>query len=384
MAVELQPQPKILTYDRPSAQVYTDKNGEPHLDVRSSKIGACRRQLAYHAYNVPPSNPMTPEDLNRVNAGTALEGVVISFLRNKGWTVESFSTMPLEEQPQLRVPLSEKLSVTGIPDARASHPDLTNDHICLAEIKTRSQSAWNRKQRQGYANAHPEAVSQLGVYRRGLSRLPNGEEFIDPEAQAILVTMSVGTPVWNVDVDHVPIEIMEQFYVRESNRIMALGELLTNMESYEKRQLPRQDFDATSWQCKTCPFRDVCRPKDKSDTPTQEQVQLPPQPSGFSASLEVRAAEAALHLYQELQVDQNQLKYNKELQDEARAELHKFLQAQKLSETTLEGVDGKRRKIKEMTSTSTIIDYELLRRSVSADLYREIVTKNHSNYARVF
>ena len=70
-------------YSRPSA--YFD--GDDTLVVRASAASGCHRALWYAATEHPISNPPTDESLTVMEAGNALEGVVLRAMERAGWDI---------------------------------------------------------------------------------------------------------------------------------------------------------------------------------------------------------------------------------------------------------------------------------------------------------
>ena len=72
-------------YNRPTARF--DRDGR--LEVRASALGRCRRALWYAATEQPVTNPTTPESQIVLEAGNALEPVVVRALQRAGWSSDA-------------------------------------------------------------------------------------------------------------------------------------------------------------------------------------------------------------------------------------------------------------------------------------------------------
>ena len=66
-------------FSRPAAR-FTDDG----LEIRASALGRCRRALWYTATERPVTNPTPPDSLTLLEAGNALEPVVVRAMRRSG------------------------------------------------------------------------------------------------------------------------------------------------------------------------------------------------------------------------------------------------------------------------------------------------------------
>ena len=151
--------PRNGVYSRPSA--YFDGDGT--LVVRASAAAGCRRALWYAAAEHEPTNPTTDETLTVMEAGTALEPVVLRAMERANWDV-----IPTDPQaPQtVAFQIAPDLKVTGHPDATGVLPLFGGDEV-IVEIKTRGPSAYRRWQVLGAERSHPESVAQAALYTYG-------------------------------------------------------------------------------------------------------------------------------------------------------------------------------------------------------------------------
>ena len=80
-----------MTTDIDRAEVFSrsaarfDEDGQ--LEIRASSALGCRRALWYAATGYQPTNPPTEESLTAMEAGNALEPVVLRAMERAGWQV---------------------------------------------------------------------------------------------------------------------------------------------------------------------------------------------------------------------------------------------------------------------------------------------------------
>ena len=144
------------TYSRPAAHFEDDGT----LAVRASAVKGCRPMLWYHATGQEATDPLSDEALTVMEAGTALEPVVLRAMERASWDV--IPTDPQDPKP-VSLWLYENLKVTGHPDATAVLPFFGGPEV-IVEVKTRGPSAYRRWQTLGAERSHPESVAQLAVY----------------------------------------------------------------------------------------------------------------------------------------------------------------------------------------------------------------------------
>ena len=255
-------------FSRPNARFDEDGN----IEVRASSALGCRRALWYSATGYQPTNPPSDESLTAMEAGNALEPVVVRAMERAGWKVD-----PADPQnPQsvaVRVgpnPVSgtgQALLVTGHPDGTGRMP-LDGDEAAtpqlflfddepqapaygkemVVEIKTRGPEAFKRWRTLGAERSHPASVAQAAFYSLG--------HFGDLR-DVVIATMDTGGRTWDYEV--IPAERLERA-LQDASRW--LGELSAHhvQTGPDPDALPDRDFSATSWQCRSCPFLAVCLP----------------------------------------------------------------------------------------------------------------------------
>ena len=97
-------------YSRPAARFDADGN----IEIRASAALDCRRGLWYTATGQAPTDPPSDSSLTVMDAGNALEPVVIRAMRRAGWRIDA----PDPRNPRyVAVPIGTGLVATGHPDA---------------------------------------------------------------------------------------------------------------------------------------------------------------------------------------------------------------------------------------------------------------------------
>jgi len=247
-------------FSRPAARFDQDGN----IEVRASAVRSCRRALWYAATDYLPTNPPSEESLMAMEAGNALEPVVARAMERAGWQVDAADP---QNPQQVAVRVGTNMIVTGHPDATGrmplpedetptpqlflfddEAPAPTHGEEMLVEIKTRAPDAFKRWRTLGAERSHPESVAQAAFYTLGLY----GEM-----RDAAIATMDTGNRTWDHEV--IPADRLGQ----------ALGdacEWLGDLAAHYVRSgpapdaLPERDFSAGDWQCRYCPFLDICLP----------------------------------------------------------------------------------------------------------------------------
>ena len=247
-------------FSRPAARFDDDGN----IEVRASSALGCRRALWYAATNYQPTNPPSEDSLTAMEAGNALEPVVVRAMERAGWKVDA----PDPQDPQqVTVRVGPNMLVTGHPDGTVRMP-LDEDEAAapqlflfegepetpaygdpmVVEIKTRGPEAFKRWRTLGAERSHPASVAQAAFYSLG--------EFGDLR-DAVIATMDTGARTW--DWERIPAHRLERALQDASEW---LGELAAHhvRSGPDPDALPERDFSATSWQCRSCPFLAVCLP----------------------------------------------------------------------------------------------------------------------------
>ena len=262
-------------FSRPAARF--DEDGS--LEVRASSALGCRRALWYSATGYQPTDPPSEESLTAMEAGNALEPVVLRAMERAGWKVDAADP---QEPEQVVVRIGPGLLVTGHPDGTGRMPMERNDEAAdlrtllfgdaapaygdemVVEVKTRGPEAFRRWQTLGAERSHPASVAQAAFYTLGQ---------FGQMRDAAIVTMDTGSRTWDFEV--IPSERLEKAH---QDACAWLGELSVHQvqNGPDPDALPERDFSATSWQCRSCPFLDICLPgmAEASEEPGTEEKEV--------------------------------------------------------------------------------------------------------------
>ena len=190
-------------FSRPAARFDDDGN----IEVRASSALGCRRALWYAATEYAPTNPPSDDSLTAMEAGNALEPVVVRAMERAGWKVDAAD--PHDPQ-SVAVRIGPNMVVTGHPDGTVRLP-LTEDEAAsvqmflfedeaqapaygkemVVEIKTRGPEAFKRWRTLGAERSHPAAVVQAAFYSLGT----HGDL-----RDAVIATMDTGGRTWDYEV----------------------------------------------------------------------------------------------------------------------------------------------------------------------------------------
>ena len=353
-------------FSRPAARFDDDGN----IEVRASAALGCRRSLWYSATGYQPTNPPSEESLTAMEAGNALEPVVVRAMERAGWKVNA----PGTQDPQtVTVRIGPNLLVTGHPDGTARMPLAEDDAATpqmflfgdepptpafgdpmVVEIKTRGPEAFKRWRTLGAERSHPASVAQAALYTLG--------EFGDLR-DAVIATMDTGNRTWDFEV--IPAYRLERAL---QDACEWLGELGAHhvQSGPDPDALPDRDFSATSWQCRSCPFLAVCLPgaAESSDEPETEEEEVSDQ--------EARDAVAA---YSEAH---DSIKEPEKAKRTALDTLKAWMRRQGDTKATIQG-----RGVTLVTSKRYSVNYRKLNAVLDPDTRAEIVTESESEYVRV-
>ena len=145
------------------------------LEIRASAVGNCRRSLWYEATGHQVTNPRGDDSLTMLEAGNALEPVVLQAMQRAGWRITPTDRNNpgmkslLIGHPTLLV--SGHVDATGVaPPDGCGAPTFGNEpsiEPCIIEVKTRGPEAFRRWQTLGAERSHPESVWQAACYTYG-------------------------------------------------------------------------------------------------------------------------------------------------------------------------------------------------------------------------
>ncbi len=359
-------------YNRPMAKFTDDR-----LEVRASALGRCRRALWYSATEQPITNPTSPESLTIMESGNALEPVVVRAMQRAGWAIQPEDR---ESPKAVSVELGDTLVLSGHPDATGFLPKtpaeimaidaflfdgertLTpDDDPVVIEVKTRGPEAFKRWQTLGAERSHPDSVAQAACYSLGLF----GEC-----RDVVIATLDTGSRRWDYEV--IPAERVDQAWQRAGAR---LGKLADHYElnGADPTVLPERDFEATDWQCRSCPYLDTCQPAVSEATPAESSTDTPTEP------VSDEEAQSALWHYEEIAELIKSLNADKR---ESLGTLERWLATQGATKAQLNGRD-KTRTVGMVSSKRYKVDHKRLNSLLAPEQRAEIVTESRSEYLRV-
>ena len=355
-------------FSRPAARFDADGN----IEVRASSALGCRRAFWYAATGYEPTNPPSEESLTAMEAGNALEPVLVRAMERAGWNIDA----PDPQDPkQVAVRIGPNLLVTGHPDGTVRMPleqgeadapqlFLFDDEPqapaygdpMVVEIKTRGPEAFRRWQTLGAERSHPAAVAQAAFYSLG--------EFGDLR-DAVIATMDTGARTW--DWERIPAKRLERAL---QDACAWLGELAAHhvQNGPDPDALPDRDFSATSWQCRSCPFLAVCLPGAAAEVETGESEIEDKEVSDEEARDAVAAYAEA----------QESIKEPEKAKRTALDTLKAWMRRQGDSKATMGG-----RTVTLVSSTRYSVNHRRLNEALDPEVRAEIVTENESEYVRV-
>ena len=337
-------------YDRPAAR-FTDSG----LDVRASALGQCRRALWYAATGQAATNPMTDETKLVLEAGQALEPVVVRAMQRRFWTVAPSDP---EDPWRVEVEAGPGLVVSGHPDAIGAI-ELFGDERVI-EVKTRGPEAFKRWRTLGAERSHPESVAQAACYSVGLY----GECH-----DVVIATLDTGSRQWDYEV--IPAARAERAWDAACLRLSALAE---HHEACgpDPRALPERDFEASDWQCQRCPYLNLCQPGEAAEPKDETDA----EPTELVSD---ETAQAALRDYEQAQ---SQIKASDQDKRTALNTLQHWLQTKGATKARLEG-SAKTRTVGMVASRRYSVDHQRLNALLDPEQRAEIVTEQVSEYVRV-
>ncbi|MYB23051.1 MAG: hypothetical protein F4066_03590 [Chloroflexi bacterium] len=355
-------------YSRPAA-LFTDDG----LDIRASSLGQCRRALWYTATEQPVTNPPDPGSMTLLEAGNALEPVVVRAMRRDGWSV---SPADRDRPVSVTVVAAPGLTVTGHPDATGcpppaggtaaaveqflfgdDEPSAQTDDLVI-EVKTRGPEAFKRWRTLGAERSHPESVAQAACYSLGLY----GEC-----RDVVIATLDTGSRSWDYEV--IPADRAERAWRNASGRLETLVEHHA-LNGPDPEALPERDFAASDWQCQRCPFLNLCQPGGAGEA---EDDAEPAEP------VSDEQARAALREYEQAQARIKSLESDKRGSLQT---LQHWLQGRGVEKARLDG-STKTRTVGIVQSRRYSVDHTRLNALLEPEQRAEVVTEQVSEYLRV-
>ena len=357
-------------FSRPAARFDADGN----IEVRASAALGCRRALWYAATNYESTNPPSEESLTAMEAGNALEPVVARAMERAGWQVDPAD--PHVPEP-VAVRVGPNMIVSGHPDGKVRMPVDHDEAVSesatvqmllfgdepaapaygdpmVVEIKTRGPEAFKRWRTLGAERSHPASVAQAAFYTLG--------EF-GQMRDAVIATMDTGSRTWDYEV--IPAERLERAL---QDACGWLGEVAGHhvLNGPDPDALPDRDYSVGSWQCRSCPFLDICLPgrQVEGDGPEAEEEDVSDE--------EARGAVAA---YVEAQ---KSIKEPEKAKRTALKTLKTWMRRQGDTKATIGS-----RKVSLVTSKRYSVNYRKLNELLDPEVRAEVVTEGESEYVRV-
>ena len=353
-------------FSRPAARFDADGN----IEVRASAALGCRRALWYAATNYQPTNPPSDDSLTAMEAGNALEPVMVRAMERAGWQVHPADP---QDPQQVAVRVDPNILVTGHPDGTVRLPLDEGEpppqlflfegeqetpaygEPMVVEIKTRGPEAFRRWRTLGAERSHPESVAQAAFYTLG--------EF-GQMRDAVIATMDTGNRTW--DYELMPADRLDKAL---KDACAWLGELAAHHveNGTDPDALPDRDFSTNSWQCRSCPFLDICLPGSATEDEGTDETE------GEEVTYE--EARNAVAAYAKAQVS---VKEPEKAKKAALSTLKAWMRRQGDTKAT---VDGKTVSLVRTTRYST--NYRKLNELLDPETRAGIVTESESEYVRV-
>ena len=355
-------------FSRPAARFDEDGN----IEVRASAALSCRRALWYAATEYEPTNPPSEDSLTAMEAGNALEPVMVKAIERAGWKVDPAD--PHDPQP-VAVRVGPNMVVTGHPDGIVRLPQdrdrteldtlqmfLFEDEQdapaygreIIVEIKTRGPEAFKRWGTLGAERSHPASVAQAAFYTLGAFGVMR---------DTVIATMDTGSRTW--DWELIPTERLERAL---QDACEWLGEVAAHhvLHGPDPDVLPDRDFTAASWQCRSCPFLDICLPGSAEDA---EETQVEEE------DVTDEDARDAVSAYTEAQ---DAIKEPEKAKRTALKTLKAWMRRKGDAKATVDG-----RTVSLVQSKRYSTNYRKLNELLDPEIRAEIVTESESEYVRV-
>ena len=368
-------------FSRPAARF--DDDGNPTsgtgqaLEVRASAALNCRRSLWFAASGYVPTNPPTEKSLMAMEAGNALEPVVMGAMERAGWRVNPSD--PRDPQP-VTVKVGPKLLVTGhpdgtvqlpVPEGQAGSDDATAQMFLFegeeksptygeemaVEVKTRGPEAFKRWRTLGAERSHPATAAQAAIYTLGQ---------FGQMRDAVIVTMDTGNRTWDHEV--IPSERLDRALQHVSRWLEPLADHQA-LHGPDPDALPNRDFLVGSWQCKSCPFLNICQPGGETGSEV-EAAEIPEAPE-----VSDEEAHEAVATYTEAR---QATKAPEKAKRAALATLKAWIRRKGDTKATVGG-----RTVSLVQSRRYSVNYPRLNSLLDPETRAEIVTERSSEYVRV-
>ena len=204
--------------------------------LHASKCGfPCQRNL-YYSINDPKEETSISSRTQRIfDVGTALEPVIVQWLRNDGWEVE-YNQGSQDAELQVNIPVQGG-AIIGHHDCIISKPNGPKN--VLIDIKTMNERSFTLWKKEGTLKSKPQYVKQLHVYAMGLMK----------QGRTIEKLCIVGV---NKNNSEMLFDFFD-FDERIADEILAMSEKLFALD-----YAPVENCPAESWCCHYCEFSDKC------------------------------------------------------------------------------------------------------------------------------
>lgn len=201
--------------------------------LRASKAGfPCCRNLWYSVNGFPET--VSPKTQRIFDVGTALEPVIVEWLKADGWNVE-YNPGSQDAEIEVSVPIyGGKLA--GHPDCIMSRGEISN---ALVDIKTMNERAFTQWKRERTLKSKPQYVTQLHIYAAGLKAQGRKIERLG------IVGVNKNNSEMHIDI----FEFDEGTYLD----IISRAELVINASTVEE-----VDGATEKWACNYCEYAKQC------------------------------------------------------------------------------------------------------------------------------
>ena len=336
-------------YSRPNAMFV----GEDALEVRASAAGDCRRALWYEATEWQVTNPPDGNAVTLLEAGNALEQVVLRAMERAGWEITPADP---DDPKRVSVRVASNLRVTGHPDAAGRMPLFQGEDM-VVEVKTRGPEAFKRWQALGAERSHPESVAQAALYTYGAF----GEA-----RDVVIAVMDTATRSWDYEI--VPAARIEDAYSGAKARLSSLAENYAR-HGADPEALPERDFEAGHWRCRSCQYLNTCLPGMQEGDGRDEAE----EPEGREVSME--EARAAVRAYASAR---EALEEPERAKRDALDTLTAWLQGRGQDKAEVDG-----HKVTLVKTTRYSVDHKRLNALLDPETRANIVTEQSSKHVRV-
>ena len=223
--------------------------------LRASKAGfPCSRNLWYSVNGF--AETVSPKSQRIFDVGTALEPVIVEWLRADGWNVE-YNPGSQKAEIEVTVPVIGGM-LAGHPDCIISRGEIQN---ALVDIKTMNDRAFTYWKRSGSLKTKPQYVIQLHIYAMGLMKKGHKIERLG------IVGVNKNNSEMHID--------FFDFDENTCNDILNNAELILNA-----KEIPEYDCPTEKWACEYCEFSNQCElhkePVSSKETPkASTDTQIP-------------------------------------------------------------------------------------------------------------